>query len=160
VLVLLVVVNGLGEETGWRGFLQPMLQRVLPPRLAILAVAAIWAGWHAPLFAILTTYRGFTPLTLVGFGIGLTCGAVVLGWLYNRTGSILAVAVWHAVYNMTAATDAAHGLIAAVSTTAVIITAVGLVIADVATHGRVFAVPADRRSIGDPGGAKVCEVGA
>ncbi|MGX6607382.1 CPBP family intramembrane glutamic endopeptidase [Micromonosporaceae bacterium Da 78-11] len=100
VLVLLIVVNGLGEETGWRGFLQPALQRVLPPRLAILAVAAVWAGWHAPLFAILTTYRGFTPLTLVGFGIGLACGAVVLGWLYNRTGSILAVAVWHATYNV------------------------------------------------------------
>jgi hypothetical protein len=39
VLALLVVVNGLGEETGWRGFLQPTPQRVLPPRLAILAVA-------------------------------------------------------------------------------------------------------------------------
>ncbi|MDT5040923.1 MAG: protease family protein [Actinoplanes sp.] len=138
VLALLIVVNGLGEETGWRGFLQPTLQRVLPPRLAILAVAVVWAGWHAPLFAILTTYRGFTPLTLVGFGIGLTCGAVVLGWLYNRTGSILAVAVWHATYNVTAATDAAHGLIAAVSTTAVIIAATSLIIADVATHGQVL----------------------
>jgi membrane protease YdiL (CAAX protease family) len=139
VLTLLIVVNGLGEETGWRGFLQPILQRVLSPRLAILAVAAVWAGWHAPLFAILTTYRGFTPVTLVGFGIGLACGAVVLGWLYNRTGSILAVAVWHAAYNVTAATDAAHGVIAAVSTTAVIIAAVSLIVADVATHGRVLA---------------------
>jgi membrane protease YdiL (CAAX protease family) len=150
VLVLLIVVNGLGEETGWRGFLQPTLQRVLSPRPAILAVAAIWAGWHAPLFAILTTYRGFTPLTLVGFGIGLACGAVVLGWLYNRTGSILAVAVWHATYNLTAATDAAHGVIAAVSTTAVIIAAASLIIADMATHGRVLAATAVRRSSGDP----------
>jgi membrane protease YdiL (CAAX protease family) len=150
VLALLLVVNGLGEETGWRGFLQPALQRVLAPRLAILAVAVIWAGWHAPLFAILTTYRGFTPLTLVGFGIGLTCGAVVLGWLYNRTGSILAVAVWHATYNVTAATDAAHGMIAAVSTTAVIIAATILIIADVKTHGRVLAPAADRFPSGDP----------
>lgn len=88
----------------------------------------------------MTTHRGFTPLTLLGFGIGLICGAVVLGWLYNRTGSILAVAVWHATYNMTAATDAAHGMIAAVSTTVVIIAAASLIIADVATHGRVLAV--------------------
>jgi membrane protease YdiL (CAAX protease family) len=149
VLALLLVVNGVGEETGWRGFLQPALQRILPPRPAILAVAVIWAGWHAPLFAILTTYRGFTPLTLVGFGIGLTCGAVVLGWLYNRTGSILAAAVWHAAYNVTAATDAAHGMIAAVSTTTVIIAAVALLIADVATHGRVLAAaeaPPERSS--------------
>ena len=150
VLALLIVVNGLGEETGWRGFLQPTLQRVLPPRLAIPAVAVIWAGWHAPLFAILTTYRGFTPATLLGFGIGLACGAVVLGWLYNRTGSILAVALWHATYNVTAATDAAHGIIAAVSTTAVIIAAASLIIADVATHGRVLAAAVDRCSSGDP----------
>jgi uncharacterized protein len=63
----------------------------------------------------------------------------VLGWLYNRTGSILAVAVWHATYNVTAATDAAHGMIAAVSTTVVIIAAASLIIADVSTHGRVLA---------------------
>ncbi len=161
VLVLLIVVNGLGEETGWRGFLQPALQRVLPPRLAILAVAAVWAGWHAPLFAILTTYRGFTPLTLVGFGIGLACGAVVLGWLYNRTGSILAVAVWHATYNVTAATAAAHGVIAAVSTTAVMIAAASLIIADVVTHGRVLAaVPALNCEPAGTGDALAREVGA
>src|SRR5436190_10576427 len=99
VLVLLVLVNGLGEETGWRGFLQPTLQRRMRPLYAILVVAAIWASWHAPLFAILTTFHDFTPATLVGFAIGLACGAIVLGWLYNRTGSILAVAVWHATYN-------------------------------------------------------------
>ena len=40
VLVLLVVVNGFGEETGWRGFLQPTLQRGVPVRRATLTVAA------------------------------------------------------------------------------------------------------------------------
>jgi membrane protease YdiL (CAAX protease family) len=139
VLVLLVVVNGLGEETGWRGFLQPLLQRSMRPLAAMLVVAVIWACWHAPLFAILTTFRGFTPATLFGFAIGLVCGAIVLGWLYNRTGSVLAVAVWHATYNLTSATDAAHGLPAAVSTTVVIIVATGLVIADLVSHGRVFS---------------------
>jgi len=95
-LLLLVFVNALGEETGWRGFLQTELQRYLRPRWAILVVAGVWAGWHAPMFAILSSYRGFTAGTLVGFVIGLGSGAVVLGWLYNRTGSVLAVAVWHA----------------------------------------------------------------
>jgi membrane protease YdiL (CAAX protease family) len=45
----LLVVAGLGEVTGWRGFLQPALQRRVRPLLAVLVVAAIWAGWHAPL---------------------------------------------------------------------------------------------------------------
>jgi membrane protease YdiL (CAAX protease family) len=139
VIALLVVVNGLGEETGWRGFLQPMLQRRMRPLLAMLVVAGIWAGWHAPLFAILTNFRGFDTVTLVGFVIGLASGAIVLGWLYNRTGSVLAVAVWHGTYNLTSATTASHGLPAAVSTTVVIIAAVTLVVADLATHGRVLA---------------------
>jgi membrane protease YdiL (CAAX protease family) len=139
VVGLLVVVNGLGEETGWRGFLQPALQQRMRPLLAMLVVAVIWAGWHAPLFAVLTNFRGFDTFTLVGFVIGLACGAIVLGWLYNRTSSILAVAVWHATYNLTSATTASHGLPAAISTTVVIIAAVTLVVADLATHGRVLA---------------------
>jgi membrane protease YdiL (CAAX protease family) len=119
VLVLLLVA-ALGEETGWRGFLQPALQRRLRPLFAMIVVAIAWAGWHAPLFAIVASYRGFTAVTLIGFSIGLLCGAIVLGWLYNRTGSVLADAVWHATYNVTSATTGAHGLPAAFSTTVVI----------------------------------------
>jgi membrane protease YdiL (CAAX protease family) len=144
-VTILVFVNGLGEETGWRGFLQPMLQRRMRPLYAMLVVAVVWAGWHAPLFAILANFRSFSAGTLVGFGLGLVCGAIVLGWLYNRTGSVLAVAVWHATYNVTSATDAAHGLPAAVSTTVVIIAAVALVVADIVRHGAVLAPVAAAR---------------
>jgi membrane protease YdiL (CAAX protease family) len=142
-LMLLLFINALGEETGWRGFLQTELQRHLRPRWAILIVAGIWAGWHAPLFAILSSYRGFTLGTMVGFVIGLASGAVVLGWLYNRTGSVLAVAVWHATYNLCAATPAAGGLLAAVSTTLVIAGAVALVATDIVKHGRILEPCAD-----------------
>jgi len=66
-----------------------------------LVLAALWAGWHAPLFFILASYG--SPLILPGFFIGLTAGALVLSSLYNGTGaSILAVAVWHASYNLSA----------------------------------------------------------
>jgi membrane protease YdiL (CAAX protease family) len=109
------------------------------PLLATLVVAGVWAGWHAPLFLIVDNFRSFSPATLVGFLIGLACGAVVLGWLFNRTGSVLAVAVWHAAYNLTSATTAAHGLPAAVSTTVVIVAAIGLIVGDLVTHGRVLA---------------------
>jgi len=138
-VLALLMLAALGEETGWRGYLQPALQRRMRPLFAMLVVALVWAGWHAPLFAILDGYRGFGPLTLVGFGIGLASGAVVLGWLYNRTGSVLAVAVWHGTYNLASASVAARGPIAALSTTAVIVAAVTLVVADIRTGGRVLA---------------------
>jgi CAAX protease family protein len=139
VLALLVLVNGLGEETGWRGYLQPALQRRMRPLFAMLLVALVWAGWHAPLFAIMEGYRGFTAGTLIGFFIGLASGAIVLGWLYNRTGSVLAVAVWHATYNLASASVAARGPAAALATTAVILAAVVLVVADLRTGGRTLA---------------------
>ena len=146
VVVLLVVVNGLGEETGWRGFLQPALQRHMRPLYATGVVAVIWAGWHAPLFAIVSNFRSFDAVTLVGFFIGLLSGAIVLGWLYNKTGSVLAVAVWHATYNLTSATEAAHGLPAAISTNVVIVAAIVLVTADLVTYGRVLA-PTNRSEV-------------
>jgi membrane protease YdiL (CAAX protease family) len=97
---------------------------------------------HAPLFVVVSTYRGFNAGTLVGFVFGLACGAIVLGWLYNKTGSVLAVAVWHAAHNVGSASTAAHGVVAATATTMVILLAVALYVADIHTHGRVLA-PAD-----------------
>ena len=40
----------LSEEFGWRGFLQPRVQEVLPPWAAAICVGIMWAGWHLPLF--------------------------------------------------------------------------------------------------------------
>jgi membrane protease YdiL (CAAX protease family) len=70
---------------------------------------------------------------------GIACGAIVLGWLYNKTGSVLAVAVWHAAYNLGSASAAAHGSMAATVTTLVIVQAIALLIADVISRGRVLA---------------------
>jgi len=47
VLLLVLVLNGYGEEAGWRGF----ATRLLAPRLgrfrATLVVAALWMAWGA-----------------------------------------------------------------------------------------------------------------
>jgi membrane protease YdiL (CAAX protease family) len=71
------------------------------------------------------------------FPLGLTSGAVVLTWLYNHTGrSILAVALWHALYNMAVATAGATDLIQAVVTAAVMITASVLVAGEIIAQRR------------------------
>src|SRR3954453_22365974 len=44
-----LVFFGFGEEIGWRGFLQPHLERRHPPVLAANLVAIVWAAWHLPL---------------------------------------------------------------------------------------------------------------
>jgi uncharacterized protein len=127
-LLVAVVVNGFGEEAGWRGYALPRLQARLGPMRATLVLAAAWTAWHAPLFAILASFKGFGALTLVGFFVGITAGALVLTSVYNGTGgSILAVAAWHGAYNLAAATTAADGTIAAVTSACVIFWAISLV---------------------------------
>lgn len=126
-VALLAILAGLGEETGWRGFALPTLQLRFSPLVAALLVTPIWAGWHLPLFFTVGTYRGLAPPAYVGFVFGIGCGSIVLTWLYNRTGgSILTCAVWHGTYNLTTATAAGSGIIAAITSTLVIIQAVVL----------------------------------
>jgi CAAX protease family protein len=101
-----VLVNGLGEETGWRGYALPLLRRRRGLLTAGLLLVPIWAGWHLPLFFLLQNYRDLGPVGIPGFLIGLACGSVVLAWLYeSAVGSVLIVAVWHGTYNLTAATE-------------------------------------------------------
>jgi len=125
---LLVTLAAFGEETGWRGYALPQLQRRFSPLTATLILAPLWALWHAPQFFVVATYRNFGVGDCVGFLIGLTCGAVVLTWLYNRSGgSILIVAVWHGIYNLVGGgTDAAVGTISAVVSTLVMVQGVTL----------------------------------
>jgi uncharacterized protein len=131
VALLIVVVDGFGEETGWRGYALPELQKRFSPLTSTYILAGCWAGWHIPQFLALHSYRGFSAGTGVGFLFGITCGAVVATWLYNRTGgSILAVVVWHGIYNVVSGTKAAtggSGVIAAVVSTLIIVQALVLV---------------------------------
>jgi membrane protease YdiL (CAAX protease family) len=125
--VMLIAINGYGEETGWRGFLLPALQRWWSPLTASLIVGVVWAFWHAPAFLVNANYRAMPAAMLPMFFAGLLCGSVFLTWLYNRgRRSIAVVAVWHGVFNLFTGTVAAKGALAAVESTVVVTIAVGL----------------------------------
>jgi membrane protease YdiL (CAAX protease family) len=138
-VLLLVTVGALGEETGWRGYALPQLQRRFSPLTSSLIIAGLWFGWHLPQFFVITTYRDASPVQYVGMFLGLACGAVILTWLYNQSGgSILLVAVWHGLYNFASGTQATTGMVAAVVSTLVMIQGVLLIILEVRArrHGR------------------------
>jgi len=130
VVVLLVLISGFGEETGWRGFALVPLQQRFGPVVGTLVLAVLWAAWHTPTFFIVETYRQMTLAMIVGgFGLGICAGALVLSRIAQRTnGSILAAALWHGAYNMTSGTAASRGMIAALTTTAVMVWAVVILI--------------------------------
>jgi membrane protease YdiL (CAAX protease family) len=135
-----LLVNGYGEELGWRGF----LAHHLLPRFGRLRAASLvwvaWAVWHAPLFLVVDNFRDFGPSTTVGWLIGLWFGSYLLTWLYEAGGrSVLLVAAWHTAYNLSTATEATAGAAAAISTTLVM--AVTIVLLFRSRTGATHAVP-------------------
>lgn len=45
----LVSLFGFGEEFGWRGYLTPKLEKLMPFPAAIVVSGIIWGMWHAPI---------------------------------------------------------------------------------------------------------------
>jgi uncharacterized protein len=103
---------GLGEETGWRGFALPRLQRTRSAAASTLFLGLFWIVWHLPAFFYLDTYQDLGLWMLPGFAFSVLCGAVVYTWIYNSTGgSILMAALWHASFNFFSASDAGQGIV-------------------------------------------------
>ena len=123
-LLLWFFTFGLGEETGWRGFALPRLQKGRSALAATLILAAFWALWHLPQFFYL-----FDPTMAVAWVIGLFAGAVILTWLYNSANnSILMVAIWHACFNFMTASQTDTGILPVVLSTIIIVWAVSVII--------------------------------
>ncbi|MBN2549905.1 MAG: CPBP family intramembrane metalloprotease [Anaerolineales bacterium] len=115
-----ILTYALGEETGWRGFALPRLQKSYSARRATLILGGFWAAWHIPTFFY--NYE-MTVVGLILFTVGILSGAVLLTWLYNSTGgSLLAVIIWHGTYNAAVASGGA--LVSALVSMAVILAAI------------------------------------
>jgi membrane protease YdiL (CAAX protease family) len=128
---------GTGEEIGWRGFLLPRLQQRRSPLASSVLLAIGWAGWHLPAFFYLPSYSAIGLALLPGFFIGILSGAIVLTWLYNRSGgSVLTAALWHASFNYVTASPNAAGLAAAATSMLVVGWAVVLLITGALTKSR------------------------
>ena len=65
--LIMVPFVGIAEETGWRGLLQPELDKRMPYPFSVLVTAAIWFAWHLPIW-IDPTSNHYGD-SIVGFGI-------------------------------------------------------------------------------------------
>ena len=65
-VLLIIFAGAVGEETGWRGYALPQLQRRFSPLASSLILAGLWFGWHLPQFWVIATYRDFAPAGYVG----------------------------------------------------------------------------------------------
>jgi membrane protease YdiL (CAAX protease family) len=98
--VVSALVGGIGEELGWRGFLQPVLERRFGRVLGTILVGVVWAYWHLPVNSLgyndpqhplLNAWVTF-PLTVVAMSFGFA-------WLARESGSAWPVALAHGANN-------------------------------------------------------------
>jgi membrane protease YdiL (CAAX protease family) len=129
VLPLWLATYGFGEEIGWRGFALPRLQNGRSALWASLILGVMWSVWHLPAFLYLETYLTLGLAIFPLFALGILCGAVLLTWLYNTArGSILIVAVWHALFDLVTAGKAADAIMQTVMSIVIMVLAVVVVI--------------------------------
>lgn len=92
----------LGEEFGWRAYLQPKLMP-LGGRKAMVVMGIIWGLWHAPLIAMGHNYgtnypgapwSGILATVWIMFILG-----TFLGWATLRGGSVWPAVIGHGAFN-------------------------------------------------------------
>lgn len=93
----------IGEEFGWRGYLQEKLIRKYGLNGGLILLGVIWGYWHLPIGLMGWNFPNhpvlgaliLTPLSTVFIGI-------FLGWLYLRSKSIWMPTLAHAAWNLCA----------------------------------------------------------
>ena len=98
--VITMLIGAFGEEAGWRGVLQPELQRRFGPIKGTLLVGLIWGYWHLPAnLAGLNDAQHPVLGSLMIFPLEAISMSFVLAWLANRSRSVWPSALAHGANN-------------------------------------------------------------
>ncbi len=111
VFIICTLFGGGNEELGWRGTLQPQMQRVIRKKLpkkyhrpwliftiTVLAIGLIWAIWHLPLWFVSGTTQ--QNINFGVFIIATIFQAFWLGCIYARTNSVFYCMLFHGLSNL------------------------------------------------------------
>jgi len=84
--------DGPSGEFGWRGFVLPLMQKRSGPLIASLLIGAVYGVWHLPEFFQQGSVQSLMGLPfLLWFTLGSVGNAVVMTWIYNKTGGSVLV---------------------------------------------------------------------
>jgi membrane protease YdiL (CAAX protease family) len=97
-LLVAAVLQSLGEEPGWRGYVLPKMLQRLQALPATLLLFPVWWLWHLPFFL---SRPEFGLPQFIGFGVGILSASIWLTYLWERTRSIVVAVGWHACLNIT-----------------------------------------------------------
>lgn len=102
VMLAMVTLMAMAEEIGWRSYLLPRMQRLLPRRRAAIAVGFVHGLFHLPLILFTSTYDNVGSRWVVApmVVLSVTSAGVFYAWLKERSGSVWPVAFAHATANV------------------------------------------------------------
>lgn len=96
---LIVFAPFLGEEYGWRYYLQPILQKRFGMRAGLLILGVVWGVWHIFLdFFYYTTPDMGLAMTLIQIITCVTLG-IFFAWAYLKTDNIWVPVILHFMNN-------------------------------------------------------------
>src|SRR5262249_460696 len=101
--VITIFVWAIGEEIGWRGFLQPRLTELLGLRRALILTGVVWVAWHYIFFIYIDSVNlgGNFFINLLLFTIGLVfVYPVLIGSMRAGSGSLWPAVIWHSTWNI------------------------------------------------------------
>lgn len=96
-MILPMIIGGGVEEIGWRGLLQPELEKKYPHIVAAVSVGVIWAVWHLPLWLIQGTNQ--QNMNFLWFCINAVMLSFFIGSVTYVSGSIFMAILAHASIN-------------------------------------------------------------
>lgn len=99
VMIMQLLIPGIGEEFGWRGFALQRLQHIMTPLKATLVIAFFHLLWHAPTYWLGQGMHNVPAIWAVFFLLPMT---ILFTWAYNKSnGSILVSIFFHATMGAT-----------------------------------------------------------
>lgn len=102
-MIMAQMVLFFGEEFGWRGYLIPQLEKLMPTPAAVIVGGAVWGVWHAPLtvqghnFGV--DYPGFPYLGILFMTLDCIFMGAFLTYITKKTSSVWPAAIAHGINN-------------------------------------------------------------
>lgn len=89
-----------GEESGWRGYLLPEIEKKIGIVKSSLVVSLIWSFWHAPIWFLDTGYHGIVLIKYITvFVICITSLGFIIGICFHICKNLF-IPIWiHFLFN-------------------------------------------------------------
>ena len=94
----LLIIAFLGEEYGWRYFLQPIMQKKFGMKLGVILLGIVWGLWHIPVDTMFYTEDSI-PQMLIGQIITCVFLGIFFGYAYLKTNNIWIPVAMHFLNN-------------------------------------------------------------